>query len=125
MRATWARRANRICGRQLRALESTMRAAVHAKTEARVFVLFAHLQTADERYLAQLRAIPPPRRDATRVRRMFDLRARILTLDRAAFAALRRGHRPAFLRIERQKIRFVRRMHAIARALGAKACAES
>lgn len=124
-RATWARQANRICGRQLRALESTMLAAVHKKTRGQVFALFARFQTTEERYLAQLRTIPPPRHDAARVRRMLDLRARILTIDRTASAALRRGDRPAFLRIGRQKIRLVRRMHAIARALGAKACAQS
>jgi hypothetical protein len=75
--------------------------------------------------LDKLEALPrPPGRAGVRVRCMLGLYEKAYTLDREAFAAIRRGDRPRLVRILRQELPLVGRGDAIARDLNANVCAD-
>ena len=123
-RGAWARRANGICGRELRALA---RAAAPIRTngsKAELRNFMSNVDSIEGRSLAELQALRRPWQDRARVRKFLALSGQAQSLLHEMFSAIQSHDRRSFVRVVHEDLQVRRRADAIATALGADVCAE-
>jgi hypothetical protein len=119
-RSAWARQANAIC------LSLNEDAAALGTPQSRTEMLELLPRSLDlaDAALVELRALPAPRGDRREVKRMLNLFARFVSLERQALAALTGSDTAGFARFTAQAFAANNRGNAVARRLGAHQCAE-
>jgi hypothetical protein len=119
-RARWVKQANAVCARLNQEADEL---GTPQSREQLLTMLPQALALADAA-LAELRALPAPRRDRARIARMLDLFGRFAAIEREAVKALEAGDSAEFARRTAQAFALNDRGNRIARALGAGKCAE-
>jgi hypothetical protein len=119
-RARWVKQANAVCAR----LNGDAVALGTPQSREQLLVMLPQALDLADAALAELRALPAPRRDRARIARMLDFFARFAAAEREAVKALEAGDTAEFARRTAQAFAVNDRGNRIARALGAHRCAE-
>lgn len=118
-RTAWARKANAIC----RSLNAETEQLGQPQTRTELAQLLPQSVTLAQGALAELRALPAPKRDAKRIARMLRHFDRFVALETEAVAALGANDTETFARLTARAFGANDRGNEVARSLGATRCA--